>query len=802
MKISYNWLKEYIKIDIEPEKLSQIITDIGLEVEGYEKFQTIKGGLEGIVVGKVLTCDKHPNADKLSITTVNVGNNIILPIVCGAPNVAAGQTVLVATEGTKLYDGDKEFEIKQTKIRGEVSQGMICAEDEIGLGTSHEGIMVLPAEIEAGTLAKTYFNIQDDYVFEIGLTPNRIDAASHYGVARDIAAFLSLSGTCTLQKPSVADFTVQNNSLPVQVIVDNVELCPRYAGVVIENVNIAESPAWLKNRLAAIGQKSINNIVDITNFILHEFAQPLHAFDLSKIEGNEVRVRTVANKTKFITLDGVERELSDEDLMICNSKKPMCIAGVFGGIESGVTDQTTSIFLESAYFNPVSIRKTARRHGLSTDASFRFERGIDPNNTVYALKRAAVLIQQIAGGKISNVFDSNPVEVAPKEIQLQVSKIQKLIGKQVEKEIIVKILSSLEIQIKSDSQDNLTVLVPAYRVDVLRQEDIVEDILRIYGYNNVEIPTAVKSSIVYGDKVNDTKLKNSIADMLVATGLSEIMNNSLTRSQYYNSDTLVKILNPLSTELDILRNSMMFGCLEVVSYNCNRQMSDVAVFEFGRTYAKIAEMGTVTEKYNETQILAISLYGKQAPQYWAEQQNETDIYVLKSLIQKIGVKLGFEFKFSFISNDEIMGLEILNRNKKVGVLGIVSKKISKKFDLEKPCLYSELLWDELLHMYKMDISYKELPQYPEVRRDLSLLLDTKIQFESIKKIALETEKKLIKEVSIFDVYQGKGIPEGKKSYAVSFILQDMHKTLTDTQIEGVMNKLIQAFKKELQAELR
>ena len=810
MKISYNWLKEYITIDSKPEALSKILTDIGLEVESVELFQTIKGGLEGIVVGKVLTCEKHPNADKLHVTTVNVGNNTILPIVCGAPNVAAGQTVLVATEGTKLYDGDKEFEIKATKIRGEVSQGMICAEDEIGLGTSHDGIMVLPSEVSAGIKAKDYFNIQDDFVFEIGLTPNRIDAASHIGVARDIAAFLNIQGNCVVTKPSIEAFVTSNSKTTIQVSVENAEMCPRYAGLVISGVTIKESPTWLKNRLAAIGQKSINNIVDVTNYILHEMAQPLHAFDLSKVEGNSIIVKTVADKTKFITLDGQERELSNEDLMICNAHKPMCIAGVFGGIESGVTNQTTDLFLESAYFNPVSIRKTARRHGLSTDASFRFERGIDPNNTVYALKRAALLIKEVAGGEIASpIFDTNPQIVEPFTVELQFSKINALIGKEIDIQIVKRILNSLEIQISSENGDNFTVQVPAYRVDVQRQEDIVEDILRIYGYNNIEIPTILRSSIVHSDAINETLLKNSISDLLVANGWNEIMNNSLTRSSYYSelkngmNEKLVKILNPLSTELDCMRSSLLFGCLEVASYNNNRQMSDVAIFEIGKVYQTKSNEGTVLQKYNENQHIALCLYGKQSPQYWAEQQQETDIFVLKSVVQKVLSKLGFQsLVFSQISNEIMVGLEVSSNTVVLGQLGIVSRSISKRFGLDKSCLFAELYWDVIIKKYGTQIKYKELPQYPEVRRDLSLLIDATIPFELIEKKSYEVERKLIKSINVFDVYQGKGVPEGKKSYAISFILQDLQKTLTDSQIDGVMNKLIAKFKSEFSAELR
>jgi len=810
MKISYNWLKEYINIDLDVDTVSKILTDIGLEVEGYELFQTIKGGLQGVVVGKVVTCQKHPNADKLHVTTVDIGNNTILPIVCGAPNVAAGQTVLVATEGTKLYSGTTEFEIKATKIRGEVSQGMICAEDELGLGTSHEGIMVLPDTVAAGTFAKDYYNIQDDYVFEIGLTPNRIDAASHIGVARDIAAYLSVQGSCTVTKPSVVEFVAGSKSMSVSVHVENTEACPRYTGLVIRNVTVTQSPEWLQNKLRAIGQKPINNIVDVTNFILHEMAQPLHAFDLAKIEGGKVIVQNVPSKTPFVTLDGVTRELHADDLMICNAVNPMCIAGVFGGIESGVTNQTKDIFLESAYFNPVSVRKTSRRHALSTDSSFRFERGIDPNNTIYALKRAAILIQQVAGGEIeSDIFDSHPQEFAPFTIELQYSKMYALIGKHIEKDIIRRILTALEIVITSESDNTLTVQVPPYRVDVQRQEDVVEDILRIYGYNNIEIPDAIRSSIVYSNGVNTTQLKQKIADMLVASGCYEIMNNSLTRSTYYQKfapelfEKRVSILNPLSAELDCMRASLLFGCLEVVEYNKNRQMNDIAVFEFGTTYHTTGSEGTVTQKYNEQQQLAICITGKQAPQHWNIQLADSDIFVLKSLVVSVLQKLGIsKWKFVSLQHSCISGLECVVNKRVVARLGIVKSAVSKHFDIEKPCMYAELYWDTLMQLYGTPIIYKEIPQFPEVRRDLALLLDAHIEFETIKKLAFETERNLLKHMQVFDVYQGKGIPEGKKSYAISFVLQDKEKTLTDKQIEGVMTKLIAKFKNSIGAELR
>ncbi|MCQ2959087.1 MAG: phenylalanine--tRNA ligase subunit beta [Bacteroidales bacterium] len=811
MNISWNWLKEYIQLDVDVESVSKILTDIGLEVEGIEKFQTIKGGLEGIVVGKVLTCVDHPNSDHLHITTVDVGGDEILNIVCGAPNVAAGQTVVVATEGTKLYDGDKEFVIKKSKIRGEESRGMICAEDEIGIGTSHDGIMVLPDSIPAGTLASDYFNVKDDYIFEIGLTPNRVDAASHIGVARDIAAYLNVNGCAELKMPSVKDFSLSEKTSPLKIVVEREDLCPRYSGVFISGITVKESPEWLQNRLKSIGLRPINNVVDVTNFILHELCQPLHAFDADKIEGNEIHVKTVSEKTKFVTLDGVERELSSEDLMICNINKAMCIAGVFGGIESGVSETTKNVFLESAYFNPVSVRKTARRHGLSTDASFRYERGIDPNITNYALKRAALLIQEVAGGEICGpIFDSHPDKFDSFSVMLNLDKAYSLMGKNIGDEVLKKILKGLDIEIIEENNRDLKLLVPPYRVDVQRAEDVVEDVLRIYGYNNIEISSNLHAAITHVDGVDATKTRNMIADMLVDSGWYEIMNNSLTNSSYYadlQSDIknhLVKIMNPLSAELDCLRNTMLFSSLEVVSHNINRQQNDLSLFEFGSIYYTKESEGTVTDKYGEAYRLSLCVTGKQRAQYWAEKQLDSNIYVLKSAVQKILMKLGMNnIQFVVKSDDLLSGLEctVLN-NKVIARLGMVSKAILKKFDIEKPVYFAEIYWDVVLANYRQKTLFKELPQFPSVRRDLALLIGKNIQFEQIQRIAYQTEKKLLKQVNVFDVYEGKGVPEGKKSYAISFMLQDEQKTLNDVQIDNVMNRLIANYKKELGAELR
>ena len=811
MNISWHWLKDYIQLDVDVEKASKILTDIGLEVEGVEKYQTIKGGLEGVVVGKVLTCVEHPNSDHLHITTVDVGGPEILPIVCGAPNVAAGQTVIVATEGTKLYDGDKEFVIKKSKIRGEESRGMICAEDEIGVGTSHEGIMVLPDSIPAGMPAADYFNVKDDFIIGIGLTPNRVDAASHLGVARDMAAYLNINGSATVKYPMVDAFKLSNTKSPISVVVERPELCPRYTGVVVSGVTVKESPEWLQTKLKAIGLRPINNVVDVTNFILHEMAQPLHAFDVAKVKGGEIHIKTVADKTKMTTLDGVERELSSEDLMICNTVEPMCIAGVFGGQDSGVTEATTSVFIESAYFNPVTVRKTARRHGLNTDASFRYERGIDPNITTYALKRAALLVQEVAGGEICGpIFDSHPETFASFPVTINMDKVYALIGKNIGDDVLKKILSGLEMKIVSEEGRNLNILVPPYRVDVQRAEDVVEDILRIYGYNNVELSSNLHAAITHHDGVNQTKMRNTVADMLVGSGWYEIMNNSLTSSVYYADlqndikNHLVKILNPLSAELDCMRNTMLFSTLEVVIYNINRQQNDLSLFEFGNIYFTKASEGNVTEKYGEASRLSMCMTGKKSSLYWAEKQQDVTIYDMKSAVQKVLQRFDMQnVHFVPQSDDMLTGLQctILN-NKPIARLGAVSKSLLKKFDIDKPVYYAEIYWDVLLQNYRQRVLAKELPQAPSVRRDLALLIDSNIQFEQIQKVAFSTERKILKSVNAFDVYEGKGIPEGKKSYAISFVLQDEQKTLTDVQIDNVMNRLIENYKKELNAELR
>lgn len=811
MKISLNWLSQYINIDTPIEKLSTILTDIGLEVESVEKIESIQGGLRGVVVGKVCTCEKHPNADKLHVTTVDIGNNTILPIVCGAPNIAAGQTVLVATEGTILYAGNQEFVIKKTKIRGEVSCGMICAEDELGLGVSHEGIMVLPDSVTAGTLAKEYFEVEEDYIFEIGLTPNRIDAASHIGVARDLAAFFSIHSPKQIHIPDISKFSGASTKHTISVTVEDPDMCPRYTGLVIENVQVQESPNWLKHKLTAIGQKPINNIVDITNYVLHECGQPLHAFDLEKITGNAVRVKTCSENTHFVTLDGLKRTLRTDDLMICNSEAPMCIAGILGGLESGVSNTTKHIFLESAYFSPTHTRKTAKHHGLSTDASFRFERGIDPNNTLYALKRAALLMQEIAGGTISDaMYDSNPNPVAPFEIEISLTKITQLIGKDIPKQTIITILNNLDINVQKDTGDSLVVHVPAYRVDVQRQEDIVEEILRIYGYNSIEIPDSIHYSISYSKENQDDSKKNKTAELFTSLGWFETMNNSLTKSSYYamipaiDDKNLVHILNPLSSELNVMRAHMLFSALEVVVYNNNRQLSDIRIFEFGKTYTKTNKKGSVTEAYHEQQMLSLCVSGNYIPQNWTGEAQEADYFYLKSCLSLLFQKLGMQnLSYSAYNDDVMQGQKCMIGTHTIAEFGLVSPKIIQSFDISKPVFYAHIYWDTLLAVTEENrVLFQAICQFPEVKRDLSLLLDKHIEYAQIEEIAKTTETKRLQSVSIFDIYEGKGVPEGKKSYAVSFILQDSNKTLTDKEIDGIMQKLISAYSQKLGAELR
>ena len=819
MNISYNWLKQYININITPDELSKALTSIGLEVGGVDEVQTVKGGLEGLVIGEVLTCTNHENSDHLHVTTVNVGTEEALQIVCGAPNVAAGQKVVVATVGTKLYSGEESFTIKRSKIRGVESMGMICAEDEIGIGTSHDGIIVLPADAVVGTLAKDYYGIKSDFLLEVDITPNRVDAASHYGVARDLAAFFALKNPAIqLTKPSVEAFKVQNTNLTIPVTVENTEACPRYSAVTISGVKVTESPEWLKNALLVIGLRPINNIVDITNYVLHELGQPLHAFDADKIAGSEVRVKCMPEGTPFVSLEGTERKLNAADLMICNAEKPMCIGGVFGGLDSGVTETTQNVFLESAYFNPVSIRKTARRHGLNTDASFRFERGCDPTNTIYVLKRCALLIQEVAGGTISSeIVDIYPQEVKPFEVEITLQKINSLIGKEIGKENIETILGALEMKIVNRTDEGYTLHVPAYRVDVQRDVDVIEDILRIYGYNNIEIGEKLMSNLSYSSKPDSHKLQNLIAEQLTAQGFNEILNNSLTKGGYYTDLTSfpaahsVKIINALSSDLNVMRQTLLFGGLENIAYNVNRRNTDLKFYEFGNCYyynADNKKEGETLAAYDEDFHLGMWLTGNKQAQSWTAAEQKSSIYELKAYIENIFRRLGFNLRKLVTGEyaDDLLSeaLTVYSaRGNKLAVYGFVHPKIRKVMDIDQEVFYADLNWNAILsELGKHKVQYAEISKFPEVKRDLALLIDKNVTFAEIEKIAYETERKLLKKVTLFDVYEGKNLEAGKKSYAVSFILQDETKTLTDAQIEGIIKKMLGNFENKLGAKLR
>ncbi len=818
MKISYNWLKEYLKIELDALSVGRILTDIGLEIEGIEEWESVKGGLKGVVIGEVLTCKKHPDADKLSVTTVDTGGSGILQIVCGAPNVAAGQKVPVATAGTVVSRGDQTFEIKKSKIRGEISEGMICAEDEIGLGTLHEGIMVLDKNAVPGTPAGEYFNIVNDVIFEIGLTPNRIDSGSHFGVARDLAAYLNLNMGIDSKAllPSVDGFRPDNNENPVEIVVENSTDCPRYTGLTISNVSIGESPAWLKNKLKAIGLNPINNVVDITNFVQHEIGQPLHAFDADKIEGKKVIIRNLPEKSIFKTLDDTERTLSSRDLMICDTKGGMCIAGVFGGIDTGVKDSTRNIFLESAYFNPVSIRKTSKRHGLKTDASFRFERGADPNITPWALKRAAMLIKELAGGKISSaIVDIYPDKIENAIVEVSYRNIERLIGKHIEPVIIKKILDLLEIIIRDEKDDKLVLEIPAYRVDVRREADVIEEILRIYGYNNVEIDSHVNSTISYSEKPDREKLVNIISDLLSANGFSEIMCNSLNPSAWYeekedfDNNQLVRLSNPLSSDLNVMRQSLLYGGLNSVIWNLNRQNPDLKLYEFGNCYfvKKSGPTSSVTDNYAERISLDLFLSGNRGRQNWNAKSNPTDFFYAKSAVEMILSRLGVipATLLTGESSRKYYSESITYSSGKnlVAETGRISKSILREFDIEQDVYYSHIEWDALLKISgKNKIRFRELPKYPSVRRDLALLLDRNARFSQVREIAFRTEGNIIRDVDLFDVYTSDLIGKDKKSYAVSFILRDDLKTLTDKNIEKVMSNLMTAYKKELGAQIR
>jgi len=808
MKISYNWLKQFIKLPEAPEATGELLTDLGLEVEGLDKFQSIKGGLEGIVVGHVLECKSHPNADKLQLTNVDLGNGEQVQIVCGAPNIAAGQKVPVATIGTTLYDENGEaWPIKKGKIRGEASFGMICSEKEIGFGQSHEGIMVMKDDLIPGTPVAEIFDVENDQVFEIGLTPNRADAMSHWGVARDLKAGYTQQGkSLELITPSVSSFHVDNRSLKIQIQVEDSALAPRYCGVTISGLKVEESPKWLQNRLKAIGLGPKNNVVDATNYVMHELGQPLHAFDAGKIAGNEINVKTLKKGTKFTTLDDVERELHEEDLMICDANKPLCIAGVFGGATSGVTSATTQIFLESAYFNPVSVRKTAKRHALNTDASFRFERGIDPNITEYALKRAVLLITEIAGGEVtSDIDDLYPKKIEDFQVFLTFDKVNKLIGENLQQETIKSILASLEIRVNNVTETGMGLTIPSYRVDVQREADVIEEILRVYGYNNIKFGEKLNASVANSSKFEDYRLQNLIANQLVGQGFYETMANSLTTPAYtelseqLNASQNVKMLNPLSQDLSVLRQSMLYSGLESVSYNINRKRSDLKLFEFGKTYHDFNGSRV------ENKHLSIFISGNRNAERWNSTSGRTDFFLLKGVIQSIFQRLGIEnLKPSAVKSDVFSeGLIFSSAKNNLVAFGVIRKKVLKHFDIEQEVLYADFNWDALLEVTKArKTSFSAIPKYPAVRRDFALLLNNNVSYEEIEQIALKTEKKLLKEVDLFDVYQGKNLPEGKKSYAVSFKFQDENKTLTDKQVDKMMKKLQHRFEEELQAELR
>ena len=807
MKISYNWVKQFIQLDWDAEKTGELLTDLGLEIEGIEKYESVKGGLEGIVIGHVLTCVQHPNADRLKITTVDVGGEEPLQTVCGAPNVAAGQKVPVATVGTTLYDAEGNgFKIKKGKIRGEVSNGMICAEDELGLGESHDGIMILDETLVPGTPASEVFDIENDTVFEIGLTPNRADAMSHYGVARDLkAGLLQKDVKLELITPSTSSFRVDNRTLKIDVEVEDKNLAPRYCGVTISGVQVKPSPEWLQHRLKAIGLTPKNNVVDVTNYVLHELGQPLHAFDANYITGNKIIVKTLEAGTKFITLDEVERELHEDDLMICDTEKPLCIAGVFGGMKSGVTENTTNIFLESAYFNPVSVRKTAKRHALNTDASFRFERGIDINMTEYALKRAALLIEEYAGGKMgSDISDFYPEKAEDYQVFLSYENAYRLIGQELPKETIKNILASLEIKINSETAGGLGLTIPFYRTDVQREADIIEEILRVYGYNNIEFSHKLNTSISF-DSNKDSKIENVVANQLSALGFNETMANSLTKPHYatlsenINEEANVEMLNPLSNDLKVMRQSLLFSGLESVSYNINRKNNALKFYEFGKTYHKY------NDKYQEDKHLTLFVTGNRTNDTWVQNNKQSDFFYLKGIITNILGRLGVDKLKTTPSKLDVFseGITLSLGKMKLVEFGVVKRSLLKEFGIKQEVLFADFNWDTILKITgNKNIKITDLAKFPAVKRDLALLLDTKTEFKELYNAAFQSEKKLLKEVDLFDVYEGENLPEGKKSYAVSFLLQDETKTLADKQIDKIMQKLQQTFEKNFNAVLR
>ena len=820
MNISYNWLKEYVNFDLTPDETAAALTSIGLETGGVEEVQTIKGGLEGLVIGEVLTCVEHPNSDHLHITTVNLGDGEPVQIVCGAPNVAAGQKVVVATLGTKLYDGDECFTIKKSKIRGVESTGMICAEDEIGIGTDHAGIIVLPAEAVPGTLAKDYYNIKSDYVLEVDITPNRADACSHYGVARDLYAYLIQNGKqATLQRPSVDAFKVENHDLDIEVTVENSEACPHYAGVTVKGVTVKESPEWLQNKLRLIGVRPINNVVDITNYIVHAFGQPLHCFDAGKIKGNEVIVKTMPEGTPFVTLDEVERKLNERDLMICNKEEAMCIAGVFGGLDSGSTEATTDVFIESAYFNPVWVRKTAKRFGLNTDSSFRFERGVDPDIQVYALKRAALLMKELAGGEIaSEITDICSAPIEKFKVELDIKRVNRLIGKEIPADTIRTILGALDIKIEAEEGDLWRVAVPPYRVDVTREADLVEEILRIYGYNNIPVPSHVNSALSYAPKPDRNKLMNLAADFLTANGFTEIMSNSLTKAAYYEGLTsykpehCVKILNPLSNDLNVMRQTLLFNMLEAVQLNANHRNGDLKLYEFGNCYfydATAAMPEEPLKAYSEQFRLAIAVTGIAAPLSWNRKPEQASFFTLRAIAEKLLRRFGLDLytlKSESLRSDlygDALSFSLNDKARELVQMGVVSSKLRKTFDLKQDVYYLEMDFGALVKATRKNkVSAKELSKFPEVKRDLALLIDKEVTFSALRDIAFAAERKLLKRVSLFDVYEGDKLPEGKKSYALSFVLEDKTQTLTDKMIEQAMANLTAQFERKAGAQVR
>lgn len=821
MNISYNWLKEYIDFDLGPQEVADAMTSIGLETGSVKEVQNIKGGLEGLVIGEVMTCIPHPNSDHLHITTVDIGAEDLLPIVCGAPNVAAGQKVVVATVGTTLYDGDESFKIKKSKIRGEVSMGMICAEDEIGVGGSHEGIIELPTDVKVGTLAKDYYQVNSDYVIEVDITPNRVDGTSHYGVARDLYAYFKQHTTQTveLKKPSVEAFKIDTPEVPITLHVENNEACMRYLGLSIKGITVKESPAWLKDKLNRIGLRPINNIVDISNFVLFETGQPMHVFNADKITTNEVRVKTLSEGTKFVTLDGVERTLTDRDLMICDADTPMCIGGVFGGLDSGVKEGTTNIFLEVATFNPSWIRKTAHRFALNTDASFRYERGLDPNDTIYVMKRAALLVKELAGGTIcGDIQDYYPEVMKPFVVSVTYKKINTLIGKDIPVETVKNILTNLEMKIVEENEEGLVLNVPVYRFDVRRDVDVIEDILRIYGYNNIAFKDSVHSNLSYETSVDKAfKLQNSIAEQLCGVGFNEIMNNSLTSMRYYEElesypiANSVKLMNPLSADLNVMRQTMLFGGLESVEHNSKRQLSNLRFFEFGNCYCfneeKKKEDNPVAQ-FSEDARLALWMSGKRTSNNWAHPDEETTVYELKANVQNILRRLGVnqaKVVYGKVSNDIYSaGLKIVTTaGRELGSLGVIKKSLCTMMDIDNEVFYAELSWTALMkEIRKTKVKFTDISKFPTVKRDLALLIDHTTTFAEIEAVARKSEKKLLRGVELFDVYEGKNLPEGKKSYAVSFYLRDDEKTLKDKQIENIMKKILKNLENQLEAKLR